>query len=111
MQPLSAPGPQFPSAALAVTEVEQSVTAEDTVADNGPMIKVRKNKIVLGEPAIAFQCIGQDCIRLSDQMLEQDLQTMYDPDYRGFFDGLGEKITYVIVVSTLIDALNVLDGL
>ncbi|KAF7796527.1 hypothetical protein EIP86_007707 [Pleurotus ostreatoroseus] len=109
---LAAPPFQLPSVAPAVTEeATQPVTATGSVSSDNPVIKVRKNKVVLGEPTLAFQCNGQDYIRLSDQMLEQDLQTMYDPDYRGFFEGLGEKVTYVIAVSAPIDTSNVHNGL
>ena len=107
-QATTAPPLRLLSAVSAGTEeTEYSIAFNDAVTDNDPVIKVRKNKIILGEPTLTFQCNGQDYIRLSDPMLEQDLHTIHDPEYRGFFDALGEKVTYVIAVSTLIDTSNI----
>lgn len=85
-----------------IEEVEPPVGVSKTdVNDSKPLRKDRKNTTIVGEPSLGFECNGRQYIRLSDGELEQDLRAMREPDYRGFFHGFGDKVTYVIAVRVL----------
>lgn len=61
--------------------------------------KRTKISAIIGERFLSFECEGRAYIGIClGDALEADLQALIAPEYQGFFRGLGQKVTWVIVV-------------
>ncbi|KAJ3538032.1 hypothetical protein NM688_g6578 [Phlebia brevispora] len=71
-----------------------SLISVSSEAESSPVI--RHFPSIENPKLLVFVCGGLLGIRL-DLVAQGDLQDLLDPDYRGFFDGYGEKVSYKII--------------
>ncbi len=63
-----------------------------------PVLKTKKKRLVIiGVELLSIQCHERNYIRLG-RSLEEDLRAFVGSGLQDFYDGYGEKVSYVIVV-------------
>lgn len=97
--PLAVARERFASAAQASYQNAGVVSTDSTVFR--PVKTKKKRSEIIGLQLLSVQCNGRNYIRLG-RLLDVDLCAFTGWALRDFYDGYGERVSYVIIVSPFI---------